>query len=103
MVLQRLQLPDKFPAATFDLITFCKVGCCLNQPDLARTAALIAAALPVGGQLLLAHWMPPVHNYPLTGDEVHEFFMQGTGPAGPWRRLTGQRHSQYWLDVLEKK
>lgn len=103
VVLQRLQLPDEFPAATFDLITFCKVGYYLNLPDLARAAALIAAVLPVSGQLLLAHWTPPVHNYPLTGDEVHEFFMQGTGPAGPWRHLTGQRHSQYRLDVLGKK
>ncbi len=103
VTLQRLRVPDEFPAAAFDLVTVCEVGYYWNLTDLARAADLIAGALPVGGHLLLVHWTPPVHDYPLTGDEVHEFFLQKTGPDGPWRHLTGQRQPQYRLDVLEKQ
>lgn len=103
VALRLLRVPDEFPAAPFDLITVCEVGYYWNLADLARAADLIAGALPAGGQLLLVHWTAPVHDYPLTGDEVHEFFLQKTGPDGPWRHLTGQRQPEYRLDVLEKR
>ena len=46
----------------------------VSEADLARAADLLIAALNPGGQLLLVHWTPPVHDYPLTGDEVPQFF-----------------------------
>jgi SAM-dependent methyltransferase len=103
VTLQQMQLPDEFPAGSFDLITLCEVGYYWNLADLARAADRIAEAMPTGGQLLLVHWTPPVHDYPLTGDEVHEFFLQKAIPEGPWMHLSGQRYPQYRLDVLEKK
>ena len=57
--------------------------------------------MPSGGQLLV-HWTPPVHDYPLTGDEVHNFFLQKTNDNGPLRHLAGQRHETYRLDLFEK-
>ncbi|OGX91341.1 class I SAM-dependent DNA methyltransferase [Hymenobacter coccineus] len=103
VTLQQMQLPDEFPQGPFDLITLCEVGYYWNFADLARAADCIAGTLPAGGQLLLVHWTPPVHDYPLTGDEVHEFFLQKVGNKGPWTHLGGQRHPQYRLDVLEKR
>ncbi len=103
VALQLLRVPDEFPTAEFDLVTLCEVGYYWNLADLARAAGRIAAAVPAGGHLLLVHWTPTVPDYPLTGDEVHEFFLQRTGPNGLWRHLAGQRHPQYRLDVLEKQ
>ena len=79
-----------------------EVGYYWARPDLERVAALLLAALEPGGQLLLVHWTPPVHDYPLTGDEVHEFFLQKAAPDGELRHLHGLRHETYRLDLLEK-
>lgn len=98
-----LRVPDEFPApAAFDLIMVSEVGYYWSAADLARAADRLVAGLAPGGQLLLVHWTPEVHDYPLTGDEVHEFFLQKTSPNGPLRHLAGQRHEQYRLDLLEK-
>jgi SAM-dependent methyltransferase len=100
---QQMRLPDEFPAEVpFDLIVMSEVGYYWALPDLERTAALLLHALPGGGQLLLVHWTPPVHDYPLTGDEVHEFFLGHASPGGPLRHLGGQRHETYRLDLVEK-
>jgi len=100
---RRMSLPAEFPAgAQFDLIVLSEVGYYWALPDLERTAELLLAALRPGGQLLLVHWTPPVHDYPLTGDEVHDFFLRQAGPAGPLRPVSGQRHETYRLDLLEK-
>ena len=54
-----------------------------------------------GGHLLLVHWLPAVHDYPLTGDEVHEFFRERARPGGPWQCLHAERtDDRYRLDVL---
>ena len=101
--LRRLRVPEDFPEGQFDLITLCEVGYYWDATDLARAADLMLKALPAGGQLLLVHWTPPVHDYPLTGDDVHEFFLQKAAADGPLKHLGGQRQAQYRLDVLEKK
>ena len=100
--IERLQVPQEFPAGQFDLILLSEVGYYWSPPDLARAADLLLTALPPGGQLLLVHWTPPVHDYPLTGDEVHEFFLAKATPGGPLRHLHGHRADQYRLDLLEK-
>ncbi|MCB2379381.1 nodulation S family protein [Hymenobacter sp. BT635] len=100
---RQLQLPEQFPAGTsFDLVVLSEVGYYWAAPDLARVANQLLAALEPGGQLLLVHWTPAVHDYPLTGDEVHEFFLRQTSPQGPLRHLHGFRRATYRLDVLEK-
>ena len=74
----------------------------VSEADLARAADLLIEALNPGGQLLLVHWTPPVHDYPLTGDEVHQFFLEKAGTGGLLRHLDSQRHETYQLDLLEK-
>lgn len=100
--IRKMQVPDEFPAGQFDLILLSEVGYYWSLPDLARAADQLLAALPPGGQLLLVHWTPVVPDYPQTGDEVHAFFLRKAGPGGSLRHLSGTRHAQYRLDLLEK-
>jgi protein-L-isoaspartate O-methyltransferase len=100
--IKKMQIPSEFPDGQFDLILVSEVGYYLAPPDLARAADQMLAGLHTGGQLLLVHWTPVVHDYPQTGDEVHEFFLAKAQPGGPLRHLLGQRQDKYRLDLLEK-
>ena len=101
--LQLMRLPDEFPSQQFDLIVVSEVGYYWSADDLARASQLLMAALQPGGQLLLVHWTPAVHDYPLTGDYVHEHFLAQTGKEHMFRHLSAQRHETYRLDLLEKR
>ncbi|MBD2721441.1 class I SAM-dependent DNA methyltransferase [Hymenobacter armeniacus] len=101
--LRRMNVPAEFPTQQFDLILVSEVGYYWSAADLTRSADLLIGALQPGAHLLLVHWTPPVHDYPLTGDDVHEFFLAKTTEAGPLRHLGGQRHETYRLDLLEKR
>ena len=103
--LQLMHVPEEFPSQSFDLIVVSEVGYYWSAADLARTADRLIGALEPGGQLLLVHWTPPVHDYPLTGDDVHEFFLAKTTPEeqAPLLHVAKQRHENYRLDLLEKR
>lgn len=100
---RQLRVPEEFPGQSFELILLSEVGYYWSPADLARAADLLVAGLNPGGQLLLVHWTPPVHDYPLTGDEVHNFFLSRATETGPLRSLATQRHENYRLDLLEKR
>ena len=95
-------MPEEFPSGQLDLILLSEVGYYWAAADLARAADQMLAALPGGGQLLLVHWTPLVPDYPQTGDEVHEFFLQKAQPGGSLRHLAGHRADKYRLDLLER-
>ncbi|GAB2956293.1 class I SAM-dependent methyltransferase [Hymenobacter coalescens] len=99
--LRRLTVPQEFPAGQFELILVSEVGYYWDIPTLQQAAERIVAALAPGGHLLLVHWTPDVHDYPLTGDEVHAHFL---GLAtGPLRHLHGHRAETYRLDLLARR
>lgn len=100
--IKQMHVPGEFPAGQFELVLLSEVGYYWSPPDLAHAADQLLAALPPGGQLLLVHWTPVVPDYPQTGDEVHEFFLQKAQPNGLLRHLLGQRRDKYRLDLLEK-
>ncbi len=100
--IRNLRVPEEFPSQRFDLIVLSEVGYYWSPADLARAADQLLAGLNSGGQLLLVHWTPRVHDYPLTGDEVHDFFLLKAASGGPLRHLTGQRHETYRLDLFER-
>ena len=102
VTLRLMRVPEEFPAQQFDLILVSEVGYYWSGADLARAADQLVAGLAPGGQLLLVHWTPPVHDYPLTGDDVHELFLTKTAEGGSLRHLAGQRHDNYRLDLLAK-
>lgn len=98
VTLAQMQVPDQFPDAQFDLILVSEVGYYWSPDDFARAQEEILTHLLPGGQLMLVHWTPPVHDYPLTGDEVHEAFLKTEG----LKHLSGHREETYRLDVLER-
>lgn len=102
VTLHKLSVPNEFPEQQFDLIMMSEVGYYLAMPDLQRLQQEIISHLQAGGQLMLVHWTPVVHDYPLTGDEVHESFLKLSGEGQPFRRLYHQREASYRMDLLER-
>ncbi|MFD2784809.1 class I SAM-dependent DNA methyltransferase [Hymenobacter rubripertinctus] len=100
---EQRRIPEEFPAGQFDLVVLSEVGYYWSPADLARATEQVLAALAPGGHLLLVHWTPPVHDYPLTGDAVHAFLLNRAGPDGPLRHCHGQRQPTYRLDLLERR
>ncbi|QNH61769.1 class I SAM-dependent DNA methyltransferase [Hymenobacter sediminicola] len=102
---ERMMLPAEFPVGrSFDLIVLSEVGYYWALPDLQLASEKLLNALRPGGHLLLVHWTPPVHDYPLTGDEVHEFFLaQAVASDSPLKHLHGHRAEQYRLDLLARR
>ena len=99
---QRMQLPVEFPHGHFDLVVMSEVGYYWSRPDLERALGRIDDALYPGGHLLLVHWTPPVADYPLGGDDVHECALARAAQAGRVRPLNGWRRATYRLDLLER-
>ena len=94
---EKRAVPAEYPDRSFDLTVLSEVGYYLNFPDLARLADLIAAHTNPRGQLLLVHWLPVVPDYPLTGDQVHDFFLC----RPQWTPVSSFRAQQYRIEVLE--
>lgn len=90
-------IPADFPNGQFDLIVMSEVGYYLSMEDLLKTRTLIIEHLQPNGILLLVHWTHFVVDYPLTGDEVHECFLQSS-----LLLLKGMRTDDYRIDVLQK-
>ena len=99
----QMSIPNQFPDGPFDLILLSEVGYYLVMDDLHRARQLMLERTGPGGQLLLVHWTPVVHDYPLTGDQVHEQFMAVSGDGQPLTHLLNQRTEKYRLDLFEKK
>lgn len=95
-------IPADFPDEQFDLIMVSEVGYYWSMEDLRKTRQLMVDHLKPGGHLLLVHWTPVVPDYPLTGDQVHEAFLEKTGDCQLLRHVYGQREEKYRLDVFER-
>ena len=98
--LEQSRLPGEFPQETFDLIVISEVGYYLSMSDLLSLREHCISQLKAAGHLLLVHWTPFVHDYPLTGDQVHEAFLQRAGLE--LRHLAGRCEERYRLDLYEK-
>ena len=96
-----MRLPQQFPDDKFDLILVSEVGYYWSWEDLRRAQQLIIDHLMPGGNLLLIHWTPFVPDYPLTGDEVHDAFLNET--TADLQHKQGSRADTYRLDVFERK
>jgi SAM-dependent methyltransferase len=103
VTIRQQSIPDQFPDEPFDLILLSEVGYYLVEADLQRARQLMIDHLMPGGHLLLVHWTPLVHDYPLTGDQVHEQFMAVAGDGQPLTHLLNQRQETYRLDLFQKR
>jgi predicted TPR repeat methyltransferase len=93
------QIPQDYPDEMFDLTLLSEVGYYLSWQDLKTTQKLIIEHLDVGGHLLLVHWTLFAKDYPLTGDEVHNSFLELDRDL---KHLTGWRQERYRLDLFER-
>lgn len=103
VTIQQMKIPDEFPDQSFDLILLSEIGYYLSMSDLSHARQLLIDHLQPNGHLLLVHWTPFVPDYPLTGDQVHDFFGESARDGGPLTHLTNRRESTYRLDLFEKR
>lgn len=96
---QLLSVPGEYPQGLFDLTVLSEVGYYLSWADLKKLSSLIQQHTAPGGQLLLVHWLPYVADYPLTGDQVHEYFLS----LPDWQCRTQFRAPQYRIELLQQK
>ncbi|BAZ45056.1 putative methyltransferase [Chondrocystis sp. NIES-4102] len=94
------QVPQDYPSEIFDLTVMSEVGYYLNWDDFKTTQQLIIEHLTIGGHLILVHWTLPVPTYPLTGDLVHDSFLELD--QRQLKHLKGFREDKYRLDVFER-
>lgn len=99
---QKMIVPEEFPDGMFDLIIMSEVGYYLSMPDLEKARDLILHHLSPGGQLVLVHWTPVVHDYPLTGDQMHDFFLNISCDGQPLKVLYNKREEKYRINLFEK-
>ena len=93
-------LPDALPAGPFDLIVLSEVLYYLDQDGIGRAAAACWDRLAAGGEILMVHWLGETPDYPLTGDEAAEGFIQAL--AGRLTTTLTLRRERYRLDRLQR-
>lgn len=94
-----MSIPEEYPGGLFDLIVLSEVGYYLGPERLTDLSNRITNQAVSGGHLLLVHWLLPVPNYQLRGDDVHLHFL-GL-PA--WHSISSSRADRYRIDVLERR
>jgi len=102
VILKKMTVPNEFPDETFDLVLMSEVGYYLSLPDFKHLQQLITNHLEPNGQVLLIHWTPFVKDNLLTGDKVHDTWMELCGGGKPFRHLLNRRKDTYRLDLFEK-
>ena len=95
VTIDRMHVPQQWPAGTFDLILFSEVLYYLSATDIAATAERTRSALQPGGSALLVHYTLPT-DYPHSGDAATELFIAETG----FRPTLQLRQAEYRLDLL---
>ena len=95
---ERSGFPDDAPEGPFDLIVLSEVLYYLSAADLRRAAAVTARRLAPGGEVLLVHWLGETPDYPLTGDEAADGFLQAACP--PLTTVRRERRERYRLELL---
>lgn len=103
VTVRQMNVPAEFPDGPFDLVILSEVGYYFSREDLALARQRIIDSLSPKGHLLLVHWTPFVPDYPLTGDQVHDFFLEAGQESGSLTHLLNQRAETYRLDLFEKK
>lgn len=97
---ENLAVPDRFPDERFDLILVSEVGYYLSCADWENARVQIFSHLKPAGIVVLVHWTHFVHDYPQTGEAVHDSFAAWS--AGKFNRLAAERTADYRLDVWKK-
>lgn len=97
---QIMRVPEEYPDQVFDLTLVSEVGYYWSWEDLNQAQQCMIEHLEPGGHLLLVHWTLYARDYPLSGDEVHDSFLELT--PSKLQHLAGRREEQYRLDLFER-
>lgn len=95
-----MSVPDKFPEEYFDLIVLSEVGYYWSLPDLMKAQGLILERMRSQGHLILVHWTVDARVLPITGDAVHDAFVELVPDR--LKHLKSLTAQQYRLDLFEK-
>lgn len=93
----RMTVPSEFPDGKFDLIVLSEVGYYFTEHDLRQLEAVIREHSEARAQLLLVHWRLFAPDHPVTGDRVHEIFLE----RPEWRLVRNAGRAEYRIDLLE--
>lgn len=97
---KKLNFQNELPDDRYDLIMISEVAYYLSPTDWKLTIDNLFDRVQTTGNIVLVHWLPEVHDYPQTGDEVHQSFeklMQGR-----MTNVLSNRAENYRIDVWEK-
>ena len=97
-----MRVPEQLPDGSFDLVVASEVGYYWSLADLHRATDWMLSAARPEATLLLVHWTAPVHDYPLTGDTVHEQIGRRAQAAG-FVNARSEREPEYRLDVWRRR
>ncbi len=98
VLIQRVFVPEQWPAAQFDLIVISEVLYFLSAVDVVRIAQRVTESLAAGGVVLLVNWLGTSEN-PLHGDAAADMFMAAC--AGAAERDLAQRFDGFRIDRLQ--
>lgn len=97
---RRLSFPRELPDDDFDLIMVSEVAYYLSPTDWEFAMERLYTKMRTKANLVLVHWLPEVHDYPQTGDQVHDTF--GQNMKGRMTNIFSSRAENYRIDVWEK-
>jgi hypothetical protein len=97
VTVQRIRIPDEWPAGKFDLILFSEVLYFLSLGDISSAAARSMESIVPDGLILLVNWTGET-NYPCGGDEAVEHYLVACGDRA--KSIVHRRESLYRLDLL---
>ena len=100
VTVERMQVPQAWPAGSFDLIVFSEVLYFLSPDDIARTAALANASLMPGGVLLLVNYTEAIEE-PCGGQEAAAAFIRNVLPV--CRQVDRFQAKSFQMDLLKKQ
>jgi 2-polyprenyl-3-methyl-5-hydroxy-6-metoxy-1,4-benzoquinol methylase len=96
---EQMFVPRQWPNGVFDLMLFSEVIYYLSKSDVAKLATKAREALAPGGNIVLVHWTEGT-DYPLSGDEASEFFINLVAPSA---KVVRQERRQFFrIDVLSR-
>lgn len=100
VLFKKLNFKSELPNDHYDLIMVSEVAYYLSPKDWKAAMENLYEILKSEGNIVLVHWLPEVHDYPQTGDEVHQSFEEVM--KGKMINVFQKRAESYRIDVWAK-
>ncbi len=97
---KNLSFQNELPEDQYDLIMISEVAYYLSANDWEAAVGKLYHRMQPDGNIVLVHWLPEVHDYPQTGDEVHDSF-EGL-MKDKMTNVFSSRKENYRIDVWAK-